>query len=103
MDGGSHDLLAVLVEGFGPVAVRAVLHEDVVLHRADGTRAVGRDAVVAMFEAPDDGVRYRVVGTRGPALVVALEAPGVPGVLHFALHGIEAAGLLMEVRVEVRV
>ncbi|MBL8603797.1 MAG: hypothetical protein JNK72_17860 [Myxococcales bacterium] len=77
----------------------AVLHDAVVLVRGDGARFEGRDAVLAMFEASEAGMRYVVIGRAATRVDVALRVEGVPGEVRFGLEGRCEGELLCEVRV----
>jgi hypothetical protein len=78
----------------------SLLHDDVVLHRLDGTPLEGRDAVVDAIVTRGHEVRLSVSHEREVCLVVALEVDAVPGKLLFHMRASAREGRLVEIWME---
>ncbi|MEI8254144.1 MAG: hypothetical protein WCJ30_00560 [Deltaproteobacteria bacterium] len=88
---------ALVAAANGRADAASLLHERVTLHRLDGVRLEGREAVIDAVVTRGTEARFRVLSTRVDALVVALEIEGVPGRLRFEMHGTVLEGRLYEI------
>jgi hypothetical protein len=78
----------------------AVLHEEVVLHRLDGTCLTGRALVADAIANRGSEAQLAVVGSEGEAIQVALVVEGLPGRLLFMMSGAVRDGRLVEIWME---
>ena len=90
-------LTQLIVAAASSVPTEAILHEQVVLHRLDGTDLVGRDPVLDAVTTRDRSVKLTVVAERVHEIDVALEVAGVPGRLVFQMAASVADGRLVEI------
>jgi hypothetical protein len=98
---GAGALLAALVKTANLAGdASTLLHDEVVLHRLDGTALAGREAVVDAISTRGSEAQLTMMGSYGEAIHVALMIEGLPGHLLFMMSGTVREGRLVEIWME---
>lgn len=98
---GAGALLTTLVEAASSHEdATALLHEEVVLHRLDGTQVSGRAVVADAITNHGSEASFHVIGRYAESIHVAMTIEGLPGRLVFMLSGTVRDGRLIEIRMD---